>query len=118
MLVGMSFLNRTHAEILARLTAVVSEAAGAPLVVRVGEEAYGARNVGVDLPRSRTKAEGAALRLRVREALEKARVVMAPHGLAPRVDGTLRGQVRVKEARVSMVGDAAHRARGPLPGEG
>lgn len=88
------FLDLPAAEILARLTSLVAEAAGAKLVVRVGDERHGCRNIGVDVPRGKTRHAGTLLRLRVREALEAAGVVCAENALSPKVGGSLLGQVQ------------------------
>src|SRR4051794_28377360 len=75
-LASMPFLHATAAEIPARLAAVVQEAAGVALVVRVGEERAEHRNIGVDLPRAKSRHDARLLRLRIAAALEKARVLL------------------------------------------
>ncbi len=97
-----SFLGLTPADVVARVSAVASEAAAAPVVVRVGAEVFGCCNVGVDLPddrgRRRPAAAARSLRRRVQDALEQAGVVLAELALAPRVPGDVRGSVRVRES--------------------
>ena len=108
-----AFLGATADEITARIQAAASQAAGGPTVVRVAEEAYGSRNVGIDLPRGRrSAAEGRAMRRRVREALEAAGVALVETAIAPTVAGDMRGTVRVREGAPSR-GDAAHVAQPP-----
>jgi hypothetical protein len=110
-----SFLGFSPADVAARVGAVASEAAGGPVVVRVGDEVFGCCNVGVDLAptrRRRPAAAGRALRRRVLDALERAGVVLAELAIAPRVAGELRGSVRVRES-VPSQGDAAHMLRAP-----
>jgi hypothetical protein len=90
------FLDAAPSDIAARVTAVASGAAGAPVAVRVGDEAFGYRNVGVTLPRARRSAlEARNLRRRVMLALERLGVTSAEAALAPRVVGDLVGSVRV-----------------------
>jgi hypothetical protein len=91
------FLDVTSTAIHARLRAIASDAAGGPCDVRVGPDAFGYRNVGVDLPRARRSAdEHLLLRRRVWAALERAGVTMAPSQMAPQVAGDLRGTVCVR----------------------
>jgi hypothetical protein len=107
------FLNLPEAGIVSRIETIASAAAGEPVVVRVGEEVLGWRNVGVDLPRRRrSAAEGRLLRERVLAALEGAGVVRTATAGAPKVDGQLLGHVRVREVAPSW-GDASGFARGP-----
>jgi hypothetical protein len=96
-----SFLDPSTTALTARIHAIASTAAGAPVAVRVGEERHGYRNVGIDLPSGRRSAdEKRLLRQRVWEALERSGVVMAPNALAPKVDGDLRGTVRAMGLQV------------------
>jgi hypothetical protein len=44
-----AFLDLPAADINARVQAIAATAAGGPVVVRVGDEVHGYRNVGVDL---------------------------------------------------------------------
>ena len=98
----LPFLDLDAEEIAARLRVVASAVAGAPVEVRVGDEATGFRNVGVDLPPGRrAAAERRALLRKLHAALEGAHVTMAPNALAPLVKGDLRGQVQVREVTVS-----------------
>jgi hypothetical protein len=106
-----TFLAATPAQIVARLQAVAAAVAGAPVVVRVSDEVFGCRNVGVDLPPGRRAAgAGRLLRDRVRSALEAAGVVLAETAVAPRVGGDVTGNVRVREVAASW-GDASQLAR-------
>jgi hypothetical protein len=108
-----TFIGATPEDIVARVEAAVSGAAGVAVVVRVGAEVHSYRNVGVDLPRARRSTEEArALRRRVSEAAEAAGVALAENALAPKVGGDLRGSVQVREVRRSG-GDASHLMRGP-----
>jgi hypothetical protein len=76
-----SFLNASAADVVARVHAAVTTATGGPMVVQVGDEGRGFRNVGVDLPRARRSArESRFLRHRVWTALERERTA-APAGL-------------------------------------
>jgi hypothetical protein len=76
-------------------------------VVRVGEEAYGYRNVAVDFPPGRrSAAERRRLRARMRAALEAAGVPSAENTLSPKVAGDLLGNVPVRDAGINW-GDAA-----------
>jgi len=105
------YLGLEPGEVAERLLAVVARAAAGPMAIHVGDEVFGCRNVGVDLPRRRRSvAETRLLRLRVREALERDGVVLAESALAPRVPGDLTGSVRVREVAASH-GDAAHMLR-------
>ena len=108
---GRPFLNLSADEIAARIHAAASAAIGAPVVVRVGDEVHGYRNVGVDLPRGRrSAAEGRRLLNRVRAALEARGVPLAETALAPKVGGDIRGSIQVRE--VTLGGsDAAGLAR-------
>ena len=72
------WLGLDASAISVRLSAIATEAAGIPLVVRFGEESDGYRNVGVELPRARAAATGRLLRLRVARALEAASIRPAP----------------------------------------
>jgi hypothetical protein len=111
-----AFLDLAAADINARVQAISDTAAGGPVVVRVGDEVYGYRNVGVDLPCGRrSAAERRLLRNRVRTALEVAGVVMAETAVAPKVGGDLRGNVLVREVAMSW-GDASGLAQPPRRG--
>jgi hypothetical protein len=111
-----SFLDVSAPEIAARIEAIASSAAGAPVLVRVAAEAYGSRNIGIDLPPGRRSAlEGRAMRGRMREALERAGVVMAVTAIAPKAAGDLRGTVRVREVTPNRR-DASHMLRPPRRG--
>ncbi len=106
-----AFLDATPAQILARLEAVAAAAAGGPVRVRVGDEVFGCRNVGVDLPAGRRSASATRrLRNALHRALEAAGVVQAETAVAPRVGGDLTGNVRVRAVAVSW-GDASQLAR-------
>jgi hypothetical protein len=83
-----AFLNLPAEEISIRIQDVASAACGARVVVRVGEEAHGYRNVGVDLP---------VLRGRVRAALEAVGVPLAETAIAPKVGGDICGSVQLRE---------------------
>jgi hypothetical protein len=108
-----SFLNLTALDVAARVQTVAAAAARGPVVVRVGDEVFGYRNVGVDLPRGRrSAAEGRLLRNRVWVALETAGVVMAETAGAPKVGGDMLGSVRVREVAANW-GDASGLARPP-----
>jgi hypothetical protein len=110
-----AFLHASPADILARLEAVVREAAVGRFVVRVGGDHNGFCNVGLDLPRERHRAQaGRLLRLRLREGLERAGVVMAEDALAPKVGGDLRGTVQVRPPALRRV-DGAHVAPAAPP---
>jgi hypothetical protein len=103
------FLDLPAEEIAIRIRTVASAAAGAPVEVRVGDEATGFRNVGVDLPKGRRPAvERRALLRKLHAVLEKMHVTMAPNALAPLVKGDLRGQVQVRRVSVNGGGDASH----------
>jgi hypothetical protein len=105
-------LNLSADEIAARIHASATAAAGAPVLVRVGDEVHGYRNIGVDLPRGRRSAvEGRRLLNRVRAALEARGVPLAETALAPKVGGDIRGSVQVRELALGG-GDAAGLARG------
>jgi hypothetical protein len=105
-----AFVDAAPAQIVARLEALGASAALAPVTARVGEEAFGCRNVGVDLPRARRSTdERRALVNRVRAALEAAGVVLAETAVAPRVRGDVVGNVRVREVEPSW-GDGARLA--------
>jgi hypothetical protein len=61
-----AFLDVPLADIIARIQAIANAAAGGPVVVRLGEEVFGYRNVGVDVPVGRrSAAESRRLRARV-----------------------------------------------------
>jgi hypothetical protein len=108
-----SFLGASPSDITARIQAVASSAALAPVAVRVGEEGFGCRNVAVDLPPGRRSvADRRVLVNRMRRALEEAGVVLAETAIAPRVWGDIVGNVRVKEVAPSW-SDAAHFGRTP-----
>jgi hypothetical protein len=110
-----TFIGVSPEAILAHVESVASAAAGGPVVARIGDEMLGFRNVGVDLPRRRMSAhEARILRSRVRDALEKAHVVLAPSALAPRVAGDICGSVRVRVLAVGS-GDAARLLQPPRP---
>lgn len=105
----MPFLGLTHDEILERLAPLVAAAAGAPLTVHVGAEAHGYRNIGVELPRSKSKHEGALLKLQVRAALELAGVTVAENALCFKVPGGMLGQVQVNVmVRSTVCGGMEH----------
>lgn len=107
-----SYLGLSAGEVLARLLDVAAAAAGAPVAVRVGEDVFGCRNVGVDLPRARLRAaETRLLRQRVRAALEREGVVLAEAALSPKVAGDIRGSVRVREVVTTLM-DGAHMLKG------
>ena len=102
-----AFLYASPADILARLEAVGRAVAAGSFVVRVGADQNGYCNVGVDLPRARRSArEHRELRLRLRDGLERAGVVLAEDALAPKVGGDLRGTVRVRTAARWTTGPA------------
>lgn len=108
-----AFLGLTTIEVISRLLSIASAAASAPVTVHVGEDAFGCRNVGVELPRGRRSAAATRLlRQRVREALERGGVVLAESALAPRVAGDIRGSVRVREVAPTY-GDAANMLQPP-----
>ena len=102
-----AFLDASPADILARLEAVGREVAAGTFVVRVGADQNGYCNLGVDLPRARRSAQAnRELRLRLREGLERAGVVLAEDALAPRVGGDLRGTVHVRKVAKWVTGPA------------
>ena len=106
-----AFLHASPADILARLEAVGREAAAGSFVVRVGADQNGYCNIGVDLPRARRTAQAnRELRLRLREGLERAGVMLAEDALAPKVGGDLRGTVLVRKMTVRSTG-ALHRTQ-------
>jgi hypothetical protein len=108
-----AFVDVPLADIIDQIRAIASAAAGSPVEVRVGEEAYGYRNIGVDFPPGRrSAAEGRKLRTRMRAALEAAGIPSAPNTLSPKVGGDLLGNVRVREVAINM-GDAAGLLRAP-----
>ena len=110
---GRAFLNASGDEVVARLGAVAAEVAGAPVVVRVGEDTLGFRNVGVDLPAGkRTAAARRLLVNRMRNALEVAGMALVETAIAPKVDGHILGNVRVREVAVNWA-DASQLARPP-----
>ena len=107
------YLGLAPREVGERLSAIASDAAAAPVTIHVGEDVFGCRNVGIDLPRQkRTASATRLLRQRVRDALERAGVVLAESALAPKVAGDIRGSVRVREVAPSY-GDASHMLRAP-----
>jgi hypothetical protein len=111
--VSTPFLNVPAADIVARIRVVASAAADGPVVVRVGDDVHGYRNVAVDLPRGRrSAAEGRRLRNRVWTALEAAGVVMAETAGAPKVGGDLRGNVQAPEVAPNWA-DASGLVRAP-----
>lgn len=88
------FLGATPERIITELTAaLVPVAPGA--TIRVGEPHLGVRNVGVDLPRTPRGTSPAISERQLHRALEAAGLLLAPHALAPHVDGQVRGSVRV-----------------------
>ena len=104
----LEFVGLTPVAVEARVSLAASTAAGARVVVHVGEDVFGCRNVGVDLPRARrSAAETRALRQRVRDALERIGVILAESALAPRVMGDVRGSVRVRDVAPTRA-DASH----------
>jgi hypothetical protein len=106
----------TAADIAARVQAVAATVADGPVVVHVGNEVHGFRNVGVGLPRRRRSAnESCLLRKRVWAALEAAGVTMAETADEPKVAGDLLGNVRVRELAVDW--RDASRLAGPAPAE-
>jgi hypothetical protein len=108
-----SFIGAGASDIAARIQAIASAAVSAPVIVRVGEEGFGCRNVAVDLPPGRRSAtDRRTLVLRARQALEEAGVVLAGTAIAPKVWGDIVGNVRVKEVAPSW-SDAAHFGRSP-----
>jgi len=114
--VPSAFLGLTPIDVISRLLAVAAEAASSPVTVHVGDDAFGCRNVGVELPRGRRSAAATRLlRQRVRAAMEQAGVVLAESALAPRVAGDIRGSVRVREVAPTYA-DAAHVLRAPRRG--
>jgi hypothetical protein len=116
--VPTAYLGLGPADIAARVRAVAAAAAAAEVQVHVGDDVFGCRNLGVVLPPGRRSAAATRLlRLRVRDALEKAGVVLAESALAPRVAGDLRGSVRVREVTATYL-DAAHVQRAPADGGG
>ncbi|MFT3773972.1 MAG: hypothetical protein QM820_52050 [Minicystis sp.] len=107
------FLGLSSADVAARLSAIASAAAAGPVDIHLGDDVFGCRNIGVDLPRQRRSATATRLlRQRVRDALERAGVVLAESALAPKVAGDIRGSVRVREITPTY-GDAAHMLRPP-----
>jgi hypothetical protein len=112
----MAFLDLSADDIIASVQAIASAAAGGPVVVRLGEELLGYRNVAVDLPARRcSAAEGRLLRSRVRAALETGGVTLAEHARAPKVAGEIRGSIRVRDVGMSW-GDASGLVRAPGQG--
>lgn len=107
------YLGLSPADVVARIHAVASAAASATVTVRLGDEVFGCRNVGLDLPAQRRSATATRLlRARVRDALERAGVILAETALAPRVSGDIRGSVRVREVAPTQK-DAAHMLQPP-----
>lgn len=102
------YLGLSAADVVARLVALASAAAGGKVTVRLGDEGIGCRNVGIDLPRERRSAAATRLlRQRVRGALERNGVILAETALAPPVGGDIRGSVRVRVVEPTHK-DAAH----------
>jgi len=92
-----AFLHASPADILARIEAVAREAAVGRFVVRVGADQGGFCQVGLALPRERRSPHARqVLRLRLREGLERAGVVLIEDALAPPISGDLRGTVQVR----------------------
>ena len=92
-----AFLHASPADILARIEAVAREAAVGRFVVRVGADQGGFCNIGLALPRERRSPYASReLRLRLREGLERAGVVLIEDALAPPISGDLRGTVQVR----------------------
>ena len=92
-----AFLHASPADILARIEAVAREAAVGRFVVRVGADHDGVCDVGLALPRERRSAHASRmLRLRLREGLERAGVVLIEDALAPTISRDLRGTVQVR----------------------
>lgn len=113
-----AYLGLAPADIAARLLSLASAVADAPVVIHLGGDVFGCRNVGVELPRRRRSTmETRLLRQRVRDALERGGVVLAPSALAPRVPGDIHGSVRVREV-VPTYQDAAHMLVAPRGGGG
>ncbi|APR84068.1 Hypothetical protein A7982_09417 [Minicystis rosea] len=105
------YLGLAPQEVGERLSAIASGVAAGPVTIHVGEDVFGCRNVGVDLPRARRPAAATRLlRQRVRDALERAGVILAESALSPKVAGDIRGSVRVREVAPSY-GDASHMLR-------
>lgn len=103
-----AFLGLSPALVAERVAIAASSAIAAPVVVHVGDDVFGCRNVGVDLPRARrSTVETRLLRARLRDALERAGVVLAESALAPRVAGDIRGSVWVRDAAPTRA-DASH----------
>jgi hypothetical protein len=100
--VARAFLNLAPDEIAARLQAAASAAAGAPVLVRVGDEVHGYANVGVDLPRGRrSAAEGRLLRNRVRAAARGGGRAAGGDGPRPSAEGDVRESIQVRDVTVS-----------------
>lgn len=112
----MPFLGLDEAQILERLAPLVRAAAGAPLKINIGAELHGYRNIGVELPRSRSKHEGTLLKLRVRAGLELAGVTVAENALAPKVPGGMLGQVQVQVTLRSTVCGGMEHLNAPYRG--
>jgi SOS response associated peptidase (SRAP) len=95
------FLGADPEHIASRILTAGSEAAGAPVVVRVGDEGEGSRNIGVDLPpykpgvKARYSRE--VLRRVVAMAIERAGVTLYEDQRAPKVAGQIKGRVKVRE---------------------
>jgi hypothetical protein len=88
------FLGATPKQIITELTAaLVPLAPGA--TVRVGEPHLGVCNVGVDLPCTPRGTSPIVRERQLHRALEAAGLLLAPHALAPHVDGQVRGSVRI-----------------------
>lgn len=81
--VSDALLETTADEITARIRTAVTAAAGEPVAVHGGEEAYGFRNIGVELPKARRSVNDTRrLCSRLAAALEGIRVALSAHALA------------------------------------
>jgi hypothetical protein len=108
------FVGAPLEDIARRVRDAASAAAGGAVVVEVGDEGFGYRNVGVTLPRARrTKLDSRNLRMRVARAIEAVGVAMWPAAIAPAVRGDLVGSVRVRELDASRFIDASSFAAAP-----
>jgi hypothetical protein len=109
-----AFLDVPPEEIARRVHEAASAVVGDAVVVRVGAETWGYRNVGVSLPRaSRSRLESQNLRLHVARAVEAVGVTLWPSANAPRVDGDVEGSIRVRAVELRGPLDAASFAQPP-----
>ena len=96
------FIGWTADQIASRLREVAEPHADGPVIVNVGEERHGFRNVGIVLPRRRlSKLASRNRKIHVSRAIEAIHVTCYPHALCPKVEGDVLGTVQVKEVKAS-----------------